>query len=156
MTKRKVLPNRSLLLELFVYDKEKGTLIWKPHYWCPNRFSGKVAGSFDRKGYRKIKMRCGSYYRHRLIWKIEKETEPEIIDHINGIPSDDRIENLRDVTHRVNQQNRAEHRTGHLVGTSFYAGKWSSFIRIDGRQKYLGRYDTMREAHQTYLDASGE
>jgi hypothetical protein len=44
-------------------------------------------------------------YQHRVIWKMEHGTDPEIIDHINGNPRDNRLENLRSVSHRVNIQN---------------------------------------------------
>lgn len=46
------------------------------------------------------------YLAHRVIWALHYGSEPTgIIDHINGKPWDNRIENLRDVDHSRNRMN---------------------------------------------------
>lgn len=48
-----------------------------------------------------------SWPAHRLIWKIHTGRDPVgLIDHINGVRYDNRIENLRDVPIHVNNLNR--------------------------------------------------
>jgi len=46
-------------------------------------------------------------------------------------------------------------RDGKLVGCSYdkTRDKWFANIRINGKTKYLGRYDTEQEAHNVYLKA---
>ena len=53
--------------------------------------------------YHNGKRRC--YFRHRLLmitFRPIESTEGMSIDHINGIPGDDRLENLEWVTHSEN------------------------------------------------------
>ncbi len=84
---------------------------------------------------------------------IGKPLKGFMIDHRNGDSLDNRRENLRIVTNRVNQQNRKAHRNGRLVGASYHraSGKWRSYIRMDGVVKSLGYFDTERQAHNKYM-----
>jgi hypothetical protein len=76
-----------------------------------------------------------------------------MVDHINGIKLDNRIENLREVTQRENGCNRYMHRLGKLPGVEKNT-KGSGFycrIRICGKRVYLGLYPTQEEAYEVYL-----
>lgn len=81
------------------------------------------------------------------------------IDHINGVRSDDRIENLRDVPISGNQQNKraaqANSHTG-LLGVSSRGGRYMARIKVSGRHVYLGTYDTAQLASDAYLAAKKE
>jgi len=68
-----------------------------------------------------------------------------MIDHINGNGLDNRISNLRDVTHSVNQLNRRGARVDSLTkirGVTFDPKKklYRAHIQIQGRRHYLGRF----------------
>lgn len=53
------------------------------------------------------------YPAHRIIWAMHHGREPDgVIDHINGKKWDNRIENLRDVTHAQNSWNIVRNRVG--------------------------------------------
>jgi hypothetical protein len=77
------------------------------------------------------------------------------IDHINGNKIDNRIENLRLVTKRGNQQNRKTHRAGRLVGATYckICHNWQSKIVIDKTSIKIGYYKTEQEAHEAYTIA---
>ena len=155
MTKDAVNLTKDLLLSLFNYDREKGTLTWKNH-WAKNRskWIGKEAGYTDEKGYRVIRLNNTNYPIQQLIWFIEKEYWPkEEIDHINGLEAGNQISNLREVTIRQNQQNRKHHRAGRLVGATFVQNRWRAQIQIDGKKKHLGSFDTELGAHLAYAEA---
>jgi len=81
------------------------------------------------------------------------------LDHINGNKSDNCIDNLREVTHRVNIQNekkaRVNSKTG-LLGVSPQGDKYQAQIITNGKVKYLGIYETPEEGHQVYLSAKRE
>ena len=78
------------------------------------------------------------------------------IDHINGNKSDNKIENLRIVTHRENMQNMKCHREGCFHGVRFRKGKnkWNSRIWINGKKLSLGYYWSPEEAEKVYMVAS--
>jgi hypothetical protein len=94
---------------------------------------------------------------HRLMAQafIENFSEDLQVDHINGIRSDNRLENLRMVTHRENCQNRDCHRNGRLIGVYFNKkkGGWRSEIHYLGKRINLGYFKTEVEASNAYKDA---
>ena len=84
------------------------------------------------------------------------------IDHINGIKTDNRLDNLRVVTPRQNLQNTKRHRKGGLVGASLCKNterstrSWRASIYLDGKQTHLGMFETELEAHNAYLTKLNE
>ncbi len=73
----------------------------------------------------------------------------DCIDHIDGNRSNNKIDNLREVTNQQNQFNRR--------GKGYYfnkdKNKYISYITIDKKKIHLGLYETEQEARQVYLDA---
>ena len=68
---------------------------------------GDVAGSTDGRGYRNIAVDGKLYKAHRLaLLYVYGELPSANTDHINGIRTDNRIENLRTVTHSENSRNQ--------------------------------------------------
>lgn len=133
-------------------DIETGIITWKKH---PNRtdLNGQQAGTVNKR-YRYISIMVNriAYGAHRLVWFFANNKWPKNdIDHINGDGRDNRICNLRDVTHRQNQMNRYNHRSGKLVGAWKKGKKYESAIMIDGKIIHIGRFKTKVEAHQAYL-----
>jgi hypothetical protein len=94
---------------------------------------------------------------HRLAWMYVYGKWPRNdIDHINGNPLDNRIENLRDVTELGNNQNLRRPKKGNISGFLGVApnhSRWLAKITVSGKQIYLGTYNTPEEAHQAYLAA---
>lgn len=87
------LPDYNRLHDLFVYDPESG-------------FVYKKVGHNNPDGYVYLYVDGHQYSAHRIIWKMEKGKDPEgIVDHKNGITSDNRIENLRDISLSENAKN---------------------------------------------------
>lgn len=95
---------------------------------------------------------------HRLAWLYVYGSIPKEIDHINGNGLDNRIDNLRAVTHQQNIHNLVKpprHNSSGFMGVSFFKGtnRFSSYIQVDGKKRHLGYFDTALQAHQTYLEA---
>lgn len=145
---------KELLLDLFTYDREQGTLTWKNH-WSNNRklFIGKPVGRTTRQGYLETKIKGVHYRVHQLIWMLEFGEFVTLIDHINGVRSDNRISNLRSTTHKENSLNRYIHRAGRLPYCYFEkdSGLWKAQIYLNGKPKNLGRFNTELEAHTRSL-----
>ena len=85
-----------------------------------------------------------------LVWFLHRQEWPVEVDHINGIRTDNRIENLREVTRRENMRNKrvsvanSSGITG--VGWSSAKQKWRACIKVDGKFIHLGYFEEKRAA----------
>lgn len=81
-------------------------------------------------------------------------THNVVIDHINEIKTDNRLENLRLIGHRENVSRSMKNCTSTYVGVSWSknAKKWISQITIEGKTKYLGLFDNEEDANKKYLE----
>lgn len=142
------------LINRLDYNPETGVFIWK-HLNINNQVKkGQVAGYKSGRGYLYLQLDNKTYLAHRLAWFYVYKIWPMgDIDHINGNPLDNTINNLRDVPTRSNCQNRKTHREGKLVGAHYVKAnnKWKSRIQVNGKTIQIGTYNTQQEAHQAYL-----
>lgn len=136
------------------YDSKTGSLYWKKHT-RKNRV-GLIATHWRGNGYLAICFKAKTYPAHRLIWMMFVGLVPNgfELDHINGIRTDNRIENLRLVTRSENCLNKKVHREGRLP----YAhkrkcnGKWTGRMpAVNGVQEIVGTFSTMEEAHEAVI-----
>lgn len=148
------------LKELFTYDTETGVF---QHRLAVGRGKvGVAAGNIHRSGYRRIKVMLKEYKAHRLAWLYVYGEWPEgQVDHINGQRDDNRIANLRDVSGTENQHNRrkpsANNQSGYLgVSLCKDTNLWRATIKVGGKNKRLGLYDTPQQAHEAYLAAKAK
>lgn len=124
--------------------------------------AGDAVGNLNSRGYIRIIIDRIEYQAHRLAWLYAYGEWPaNEIDHINGIRTDNRLCNLRDVPKTHNQQNRhgayRNNQSGFLgVHWSKHAKRWTSHIRINGKATGLGYFDTPEDAHAAYLQAKRE
>jgi hypothetical protein len=87
-----------------LFDYKEGNLHWKIKSSNGIKI-GKKCGSIDKNGYVIISFKKQRYRAHRLIFMMFNGYVPDVIDHINGNRSDNRIENLREATAVQNMQN---------------------------------------------------
>jgi hypothetical protein len=137
------------LRELLNYDPETGVFTWRVPRG-PSK-AGQVAGSFDRLNYVCIHVDGKQYKAHRLAWLYVHGDWPAFtIDHINRDASDNRIANLRDVTHSINMRNTGVRRdsTCGLRGVApvVNSTKWRAYYYADGKQVNIGCFETAQEA----------
>ena len=125
---------------LDLFDYSDGILIRKS---CPSR-PARVGVRIEGK----------IYEIHRIIFLMHHGYLPSEVDHIDRDRTNNRIENLREVTRSQNMMNTA----GWSRGTSSYKGvswhkqsrKWQAAIRIDGKAVTFGRFNTELEAAECY------
>ena len=137
--------------DVFSYDPTTGIIT--------NRVSrrsrapeGEEAGCLKADGYRHISIKGEKYKAHRIAWLLTHgEIDPALqIDHMNHIRDDNRLVNLRLVTHRVNG---SYERGAYPLGVYFHKGKLKVQIQINGKNEHLGYFDDVDKAAQAYQDA---
>lgn len=152
------LPSKEQLHKLFKYDAVEGALYWKKRHNSQIDL-GKAAGWLQQNGYHGMRVDGAKYKRHRLVWCFFNGEPGSLeIDHINGIKSDDHIENLRLATRSQNQYNRpalVTNKSGYKGVSPHECGFWVAQITDkNGYRRSLGRYKTPEEAAAAYADAA--
>jgi len=154
-----VTPSQEFIKECFEYCKSTGDLTWsvRPEYhfsekrycdsWNKN-FAGRLLKGRTEKGYCRTSLTGKYYFIHRLIFKMMTGRDPLMIDHINGVPSDNRWENLRDVTAADNSKNikLSKRNKSGLLGVVKRSGSWRVRITARNNRINLGSYGDYFEA----------
>lgn len=130
----------------------------KAHNWNVVWAGREALAHINEQGYK-----VGSIFRrrqkaHRVIWAlVHSEWPAEHIDHINGVRSDNRIENLRVVTNAENTRNRRlpVTNTSGAIGVHWHKRKksWQAVICGDGSRRHLGGFENFEEAVAARKDA---
>ena len=135
--------------KVFNYDPETGILIRRIK---SNGFpSGEEVGKVDRLGYRRVKILGQDPPVHRIIWLYVYGYLPEHqIDHIDRNPSNNRLDNLREVTPQCNIRNQSvsiANTTG-VKGVCPYkdTGYYFAYIYINAKSYFLGQFTDFTEA----------
>lgn len=143
------------LKENYVYDPLTGKIF---------RLKGMLEIGYRSCGgkYYSVRIEGATYKRSRIAWFYMFGVWPNCcIDHINGDSTDDRINNLRDVTYRENNTNQYRHRHNYLPGTCLVHNghnrnkKWIARAKFGGKEKFLGYFFTQKEAHIAWKEATG-
>jgi hypothetical protein len=145
------MPTQVRLKEVFNYDPETGKVILLQS--LGNYKAGTILKTKCGTGYFNLQIDKHRTLMHRFIWVYMYNRVPKILDHINGIRTDNRLINLREVSQRTNCQNRQHHRNGRLPGTSRAQtpGKWRAYYTIEGKQYNIGQFNSELDAHNAYV-----
>lgn len=131
---------------LFRYDEETGFLWWKKTGM--GRQISKPVGCMDHLGYKRVMVDYKMYLTHRIIWLLNYGEWPkDQIDHIDRDPSNNRLNNLRDVSRSINSRcakTKYHTRSGERGITVNGCGTVS--LKLQG--KTIGTFNTLREARQ--------
>jgi len=147
--------------ERLFYDEKTGFLYWRHTKLVKKSVWGKEAGSIRPDGYKNIGVRINGktkdFKAHRLAWLLNYKAFPKNnIDHINGNRIDNRMDNLRDATAPENNQNlripQKNNKTG-VLGVSLDKGMYKAQLCINGKNKNIGRFYTIKEATNAYIQA---
>lgn len=146
--------DQDYLKEHFNYDPETGifTVRKQVSFRCP---PGYICGWKNELGYLHVRINFKQYKLHRLAWLyVYGEWPVGHIDHINGIPSDNRISNLRICTDTQNIHNRKipKHNKSGYKGVHLLKGRYYARIGVNYKQVALGGYATAEEASAVYVD----
>lgn len=143
------------LRKVLDYDPISGVFTWRIGRG-KTRVGGQ-AGSPDKEGYIVIGIDYRAHKAHRLAWLHQHGAWPVgVIDHRNGIPSDNRLHNLREADAAINAQNRRVSSRGAKLGVLGVTPRRTRFIaqiQAGGRKVLLGVFDTASAAHNAYIEA---
>ena len=131
------------------YDSETGEF---------SRANGSKVGAVDWDGYLRIGIRGRKYRASRLAWFwMTGEQSKVLIEHRNGIRTDNRYVNLREATASQNMQNirrpRRRNKSGLLGVSTKSPGKFEATIKLNGKSQYLGLFDNAEDAQAAYFKA---
>lgn len=154
------LPSQARLKQLLEYNQSSGVFTWRRRSdrlenWNA-RFAGTTAIAGDMHGYEGGRIDGQRILAHRIAWKWFYGRDPSELDHINGDKSDNRISNLREVTHLQNCKNRRP--KSRIAGVTWLPKKrrWKAFIQVDGATKFLGTFVCFGHALKARVSAQKE
>lgn len=141
---------------LFTYSD--GKLFWA--VTKGRAVSGREAGwwqpsSDGRRTYRKVEVDGVTYPVHRVIFLLHYGYLPEIVDHVDRDPTNNRIGNLRAATKAENNRNIAYARTNAsgVRGVDYHKGAWRARVSVNGASVFNQRFKTREEAEAAVIQA---
>ena len=93
---------------------------------------------------------------HEFVWEIAGRPAAECIDHINRDKTDNRLENLRSSTRRLNSLNRGPNvnkGSDFPMGVSRNGKGYRAVIKHRSKRHHLGTFKTVEEASASYQEA---
>lgn len=126
-----------------------GKIFWKVSTvkWIP---IGAEVGSVGNHGYREAKIFGKRYLVHRLIYALHHGIMPEVVDHIDRNPLNNKIDNLRASDKRLNAYNSglASNNKSGVRGVSWCkkSNKWVVRFKLNGKYLFLGYYKDLQTA----------
>lgn len=159
-TKR--LPCKTSLSILLSYDELSGELRWNkrgPAYfetlrgykvWNAQQAGKLACSTISARGYLAGRIFDKRYYAHRLIWKLVTGHDPNMVDHIDGDRTNNKWENLRNVSPAVNNMNAkrpSSNKSGHIgIDWLERSRAWRAAIQTRGQRIHLGLFADINEA----------
>jgi len=147
--------SKDLLHELFEY--KDGEIYWKKRP-SPRAVQAKIgykAGTICNNLYKQVSINKEYYYIHRIIFAMFYGYFPNSIDHIDGNPSNNKIENLREVTQTQNNYNaaiRSDNTSGYRnVYWDKRSNKWMVMVKVERKNKHIGYFKDIELANDAAI-----
>jgi hypothetical protein len=153
MAKPKCIPSQDYLQSILQY--KEGNLYWKIRPSQGTKI-GDIAGSISG-GYGQIYIHNCAYKVHRIIFMMFNGFMPKQIDHIDGNPSNNKIENLRETDYFTNNYNKkimSNSKSG-VKGVNWHKGakKWRVEVCFNKKNQYLGLFEDIELAELVAIEA---
>lgn len=163
----RTLPSQAYLLNRLKHDPETGLLFWRTRpiedfddrtgraerswkIWNGKHANQPAFHTLNPDGYYQGVIAYQHHLTHRIVWKITTGEDPEYIDHINGVRTDNRSGNLRSVTRSENQRNHKLHSSNNSgvcgVFWDAYVARWRATGELNGRKHYIGVFVSIEDA----------
>jgi len=99
---------------------------------------------------------------HQLVAESFLNHKPDgmklVVDHMNNVKTDNRLENLQVITNRENSSKDKKNGSSEYIGVCWHkpSKKWKAQITINGKKKHLGHFINEEEASKAYQKALKE
>lgn len=147
--------NQNTALKVFEY--KDGQLFWRAPTNPKRTPVGSLAGTVSKRGYIHVQYQRKIYKAHRIVYLMFTGQYCDLIDHINGVLTDNRIENLRPATVAQNQRNAAirKDNSSGVKNVSWHkrVNKWGVQLSINSVVKHFGYYDDIELAELVAMEA---
>lgn len=167
------MPSQDELCKLLDYDPLTGRLTWRARSseWFHGKWATRAAKIWNTRyagtpaftstmpqGHLQGRIRDVGYLAHRVIWKMMTGADPIGVDHINGVPNDNRWANLREANQFENGRNygRGKHNTSGTTGVSFSKEmrRWHAYIQdANSKRVDLGYFHALDDAVKARREA---
>ena len=131
---------------LFYYDESSPSCLRRKTDWVSGEYynivkahTGDAVGGLTRSGYYRLNVNGRNFLCHRIIWEIHfgKVESGTVLDHVNGVRSDNRIANLRCIDNKVNCRNGGMRSTNKSTATGV------SFRCHETTSRWVAQYMTL-------------
>lgn len=161
-----VKPNLLHVLPELIEYRSDGSLVWRErgeHWFAQPSYAGRWNARYA--GTPALSCATSSYLHghilgrdldaHRAVWALHHGRWPvAMLDHINGNPKDNRIENLREASAAENARNRSPNKGRTTKGVVRSGGKFFAKISVGRKSHHLGTFQTEEDAARAYDEAS--
>ena len=120
---------QSYVQQLFDYNADTGVLLWKVSKAHCIKI-GSIAGCHNGNGRLRVLIDRKKYYVHQIIWMYVYGSFVRKLDHKDGNPLNNRIENLRPATDTENGMNRKASKGKEIPIKNVYRHGGSYSVRI--------------------------
>lgn len=145
------------------YNSETGLFVWRARGFAKfdNKYAGRPALTANSHGYRVGLVLGKRVLAHRLAFLMANGREPVgEVDHINGVRSDNRAVNLREVSASENRRNArlSQRNTSGAIGVIWRADKrcWCAQMTLGNSHRHLGYFDSFDAAVTRRVQAERE
>lgn len=145
---------QEFILERFYY--RDGLLFHTGNHLVNQVKAGDVAGCLGSHGYLQLKINNKSYLNHRIVFLMFNGFLPEYVDHIDGIRTNNKLENLRECTFSQNRCNTKVYRNNKsgIKGINWDRehGKWTARIQFKNKRILVGRFSQLNDAKNAIIE----
>jgi hypothetical protein len=156
---KRILPHQEFLRSIYNYEDSNQSQPLTYKVRTANAvYIGDRVGCIKSKGYYHASIKGVRFELHRIIFAYHHGYCPDIIDHKDGNPGNNLIENLRHADRAknrhatgVNKNNKSGYKGVHWCKN---AKKYVALITADKKQRRIGYFNNPKEAHEAYCNAA--